>query len=189
MLAPVHLLSYSALLGMQLWQSFAVTKITFQALPRSAFTTLNKRIFRAYFLTQSVLVLVTAVTTPTNNLLTLLSWLPLLRATTTTTTTSDNSSSPSTATWGITFAIMSVSSLLNLFLWEPRSRQAMIDRTHQETRDGRNKQPLALEPTPEMQAVNKRFKRSHAMCIHLNLVTIGSTLFWGWVLAARLRFE
>ncbi|KAJ1327818.1 DUF4149 domain-containing protein [Microdochium nivale] len=157
MLAPVHLVSYSTLLGMQLWQSFAVTKITFHALPRSAFTTLNKRIFRVYFLGQAALVLITATTA-----------LALFAPT------------PSAI---ITFAVMAASSLFNLVLWEPRARQAMIDRIHQQTRDGK----AATAPTAEMQVLNRQFSRSHAMCIHLNLVTIGATLWWGWKLAASIK--
>lgn len=187
MLAPLHLLSFSTLLGTQIWQSFAVTKIAFQSLPRSAFTTLNKRIFRAYFLGQSILVLITAITAPSNSVLENLPFRVSAEP-------SSSTDQRAITTWAATFAVMACSSLLNLFLWEPRSRRAMIDRTHQETRDGG---PLKhargteedIEPTPEMQAVQKRFRRSHAMCIHLNLVTMGATLVWGWTLASRLKFD
>lgn len=184
MLAPLHLLSFSTLLGTQIWQSFAVTKIAFQSLPRSAFTTLNRRIFRAYFLGQSILVLVTAITAPSNPVL---ENLPFRIS-------AGRSSRSAVTTWAATFAVMACSSLLNLFLWEPRSRRAMIDRTHQETRDGGPAKHARgaeedIEPTPEMQAVQKRFRRSHAMCIHLNLVTMGATLVWGWTLASRLKFD
>ncbi|KXJ91283.1 hypothetical protein Micbo1qcDRAFT_225112 [Microdochium bolleyi] len=173
-LAPVHLLSYSSLLGMQLWQSFAVTKITHKALPKSAFTTLSKRIFRVYFLSQAALVLITASTAVPPQ--------------------SPSSSTSSTRTWFITFAVMTVSSVLNLLLCEPQARQAMIDRTHQETRDGLNKtgpppphnSDLLDLPTAEMQAANRRFRRTHFMCMHLNLVTLGATLFWGWKLSRAL---
>jgi len=182
MLAPLHLLSFSTLLGTQLWQTFIVTKIAFQSLPRSAFTTLNKRIFRAYFLSQSILVLITAITVPNNPVL---ESLPVRLS-------GARSIDQGATTWAATFTIMASSSLLNLFLWEPRSRRAMIDRIHQETRDRDSKKHSraeSLEPTPEMQAVQKRFKRSHAICIHLNLVTIGATLFWGWTLASKLKFD
>lgn len=38
-------------------------------------------------------------------------------------------------------------------------------------------------------ALNKAFRRSHAMSIHLNLVTIGALVIYGWRLALRLKVE
>jgi hypothetical protein len=63
-LAPVHLLAYSALLGTELYQTFVLTKASYQALPRSAFTTLQKKLFPIYFQSQSLLLFVVAVSTP-----------------------------------------------------------------------------------------------------------------------------
>lgn len=40
----------------------------------------------------------------------------------------------------------------------------------------------------EMEVLNKAFSRAHAMSIHLNLVTIGATLWWGWQLVSKLQF-
>jgi hypothetical protein len=38
----------------------------------------------------------------------------------------------------------------------------------------------------EMQGLNKSFSRAHAMSIHLNLIAIVATLFYGWQLSSRL---
>jgi hypothetical protein len=61
-LAPYHMISYSTLLGTTLYQTFVVTKVGYQALPISAFTTLQKRLFPIYFRSQSLLLLCTALT-------------------------------------------------------------------------------------------------------------------------------
>lgn len=41
----------------------------------------------------------------------------------------------------------------------------------------------------EMKNLNRSFSRNHAMCIHLNLITIVATLWYGWRLASRMKFE
>lgn len=40
----------------------------------------------------------------------------------------------------------------------------------------------------EMLVLNRAFSRAHAMSIHLNLITIGATLWYGWQLASKLQF-
>jgi hypothetical protein len=42
-------------------------------------------------------------------------------------------------------------------------------------------------PSEEMKRLNRLFSKSHAMCIHLNLVTMGAILFYGWRLASRIN--
>lgn len=110
-LAPLHLLSFSGLLGTQLYQTFVVTKICFTSLPRSAFTTLQKKLFPIYFRSQSLLLLLTVVTIPSRGPLTLLA---------------------SKAAW-IPFTIAGVTATLNWLIYGPRTRQLMIERTHQGT--------------------------------------------------------
>jgi hypothetical protein len=39
------------------------------------------------------------------------------------------------------------------------------------------------------EALNKAFHRCHAMSLHLNLVTIGALIAYGWRLALRLKAE
>lgn len=106
---PAHLLCFSSLLGTQLHQTFVITKVCFQVLPRPSFVRLQRQIFPVYFRIQSILLLFTALTYPPFGPLSLAQhksdWVPLL-----------------VGGW---------SALLNLFLFGPRTRQAMIDRSEQ----------------------------------------------------------
>ncbi|KAI8955046.1 hypothetical protein F4801DRAFT_530959 [Xylaria longipes] len=178
LLAPLHLLSFSTLLGTQLYQTFVVTKICYVSLPRSAFTTLQKRLFPIYFRGQSLLLLLTIVTIPPYGPVTLIAnkvaWIP--------------------------FAFAGVTAALNLLVYGPRTRQLIIERIHQETRDGLHKQTtddvdvdvdvdVVETPSLEMQRLHRSFSRNHAMSIHLNLLTIGAMLWWGWKLASSLSLE
>jgi hypothetical protein len=43
--------------------------------------------------------------------------------------------------------------------------------------------------TDDMKRLNRSFSRAHAMCIHLNLITIGATLLYGWRLATKLTVD
>ncbi|CAK1363567.1 unnamed protein product [Cercospora beticola] len=108
-LAPYHLLSYGILLGTTVYQSFVNTKVCYQALPASAFTTLQKRIFPVYFQIQTALLIVTVLTAPPYGPVLLIQkkrdWVPLVFAS------------------GMT--------LLNLFIYGPRTQTAMMERIHQ----------------------------------------------------------
>lgn len=42
------------------------------------------------------------------------------------------------------------------------------------------------KPSEDMKRLNRVFSKNHAMSIHLNLITIGSVLFHGWILASSL---
>jgi len=57
-----------------------------------------------------------------------------------------------------------------------------------ETSDGR-KPNDGLADSQEMHAVKRAFSRAHAMSIHLNLITIGATLWYGWRLASKLGVD
>lgn len=164
-LAPLHLLSYSALLGTELYQTFVNTKVCYQTLPRSAFTTLQKHLFPIYFRGQTLLLLLTAATIPPYGPFTL---------------------QASKSNW-VPFSIAGVTAILNLVIYGPRTRQLMIDRIHQETRDGR-KSNDPTELSDDMKTLNRSFSRNHAMSIHLNLISIGAMIWWGWKLASRLDF-
>jgi hypothetical protein len=43
--------------------------------------------------------------------------------------------------------------------------------------------------SPEMQRLRKVFSRNHAMSIHLNLISIGAMVFYGWRFASRLAVD
>ena len=54
-----------------------------------------------------------------------------------------------------------------------------------ETRDG--KKFNDPECSQAMKAKNKAFSRAHAMSIHLNLLAIGATVWYGFRLASRFQ--
>lgn len=104
-LAPAHLFAYATLLGTQLYQSFVIVKVAYQALPADSFTTLQKHVFPVYFRCQSVLLVLTAITFP-HGLLALArkkgDWIP--------------------------FVIAGTTSLLNLMVYGPRTSRLMMRR-------------------------------------------------------------
>jgi hypothetical protein len=110
-IAPVHLLTYSALLGTELYQSFVMTKLAYQSLSRSAFTSLQKRVFPVYFQGQSLLLITVALTVPPYGPASLVrskrDWIPL--------------------------AIAGGTAGLNLLVYGPRTKDLMIQRVHQGT--------------------------------------------------------
>ncbi|CAI9629715.1 unnamed protein product [Alternaria burnsii] len=158
-LPPAHLLAYSTLLGTELYQSFVMTKVAYQALPRSAFTTLQKRVFPIYFQSQSILLLVVAATFPPHGPISIFQ---------------------KRGDW-IAFAIAGVTAGFNLIVFGPRTQALMIERVHQSQLKG--------TMSDDMKVLNRAFSRAHAMSIHLNLITIGATLWYGLRLASNLHFE
>lgn len=107
-MAPLHLLAYSTLLGAELYQSFVITKLAFQSLPRSAFTSLQKRVFPVYFRGQNLLLAAVALTLPPSGPVSLFNM-----------------------GYSVTFAIAGGTALLNLLVYGPRTQQLMIERIHQ----------------------------------------------------------
>ncbi|KAL8978334.1 MAG: hypothetical protein Q9177_006428, partial [Variospora cf. flavescens] len=89
--------------------TFVMTKVCYHALPMSAFTTLQKRVFPLYFRLQSLLLLLTAVTHPPHG--------PLSLA------TSFGDLAP--------MVLGGAMAGLNLLVWGPRTQDAMIERIHQ----------------------------------------------------------
>lgn len=178
LLAPVHLLSFSTLLGSQLYQTFIITKVTFKHLPRTPYINLQKNLFPIFFQGQALLLFLTAITLPPYGALSLIEhksdWIP--------------------------FAISGLVSGLNLMVFGPRTRQLMLDRVEQGklllclcrikangigTLEGKTVEG----PSSAMEAIKKRFRTSHAMCIHLNLIGLGAHLWYTWRLASRLDFS
>ena len=110
-LAPYHLLGFSALLGTEIYQTFFMTKVCYQALPISAFTTLQKKVFPLYFSLQGFLVAFTIATYPPYGIASLSNSLVDLSL----------------------LSFTGVMSLLNIFLYGPRTTSAMVERIHQGT--------------------------------------------------------
>ncbi|VUC30971.1 unnamed protein product [Clonostachys rosea] len=163
---PAHLLCYSALLGTELYQSFVMTKICFLVLPRKPFIALQARVFPVYFRIQSLLLVLLAVTTPSHGLLSLIgrksSWVPML--------------------------VSVGTAALNLFLYGPRTSRAMISVQQQGIAAADDQTELSeREPlNQEKAALRKKFSKNHAMSIHLNLISIIATLWYGWGLSIKL---
>ncbi|KAI1070175.1 hypothetical protein LB507_008013 [Fusarium sp. FIESC RH6] len=159
--APIHLLSFSTLIGSQLYQTFIVTKVAFKHLPRTPYVAFQKHIFPIYFQSQALLLFLAAVTLPPYGPFSLIQhksdWIP--------------------------FAVSSIVAGLNLMVFGPRTRKLMLDRVEQGTVDAKS-----LEgPSPAMQVLKKKFRTTHAMCIHLNLIGLGAQLWYTWRLASRLE--
>ena len=105
-LAPIHIISYSLLLGTQFYQTFINTKLCFQALPRPAFISLQKRLFPVYFRMQSSLLL-----------LTILTYLPF-----------GPYSLFHDVVGIVCFSLAGLTALLNLFIYGPGTRKVMLER-------------------------------------------------------------
>ncbi|KAL5453218.1 hypothetical protein PMIN07_008082 [Paraphaeosphaeria minitans] len=156
-LAPAHFFAYATLLGAQLYQSFVVVKIAYEALPAQAFTSLQKRVFPIYFRRQTALLILTAITFPHGPLALIKrkgDWVP--------------------------FFVAGATALLNLAVYGPRTSRLMMRR-----------RVLAdqIDDNKELPGVNRAFSWNHAMSVHLNIGTIGATLWYGWRLASKLNFE
>ena len=162
-----------------------MTKLCFLALPMPQFTTLQRRVFPVYFNMQTVLVVLVAATHPPSSLSSLVGGKRRL---------SD----------ALPLLCTLLPAILNNLVYGPRCIQTMIARAHQglfrplrseiivqlelrilETRDGRkfnDKENMSVE----MQKCNRAFSKAHAMSIHLNLIAIISTVWYGFSLASRL---
>lgn len=125
-IASYHIMLFGTLLGTELFQvrlcvnlkgeplltvlqTFIMTKICYNALPMSAFTTLQKRVFPAYFRIQSLLILSTAITHPPYGPVSLGTSLGDL----------------------IPLSFGGAMAALNLSMWGPRTLEAMVERIHQ----------------------------------------------------------
>ncbi|KAJ6110775.1 hypothetical protein N7486_003010 [Penicillium sp. IBT 16267x] len=156
-LLPYHLLSYGALLGTELYQSFVNTKLCYRHLPMREFLGLNKRIFPVYFTCQIGLAALTAATRPPYSIVSLATdlW--------------------SAAPLGIVVAMGS----LNYFVFGPKTttvsfvRRALHEKeNHSVDVDGQ-----------KIQRVNRDFSRNHAMTIHLNAIALVATVWYGFSLS------
>ncbi|KAF2439043.1 hypothetical protein P171DRAFT_422601 [Karstenula rhodostoma CBS 690.94] len=152
-LAPAHLFAYATLLGTQLYQSFVMVKVAYQGLPPEAFTTLQKNVFPVYFCGQSALLILTAITFPHG---------PLALA--------------KKKGDCIPFVVAGATAFLNLAVYGPRTSRLMMRRR---VLANRHEDAVKLHGGRELPEVNRAFSRNHAMSIHLNIITIGATLWYG----------
>ncbi|KAK0786415.1 hypothetical protein LTR02_012549 [Friedmanniomyces endolithicus] len=173
-----HLLTYGTLLG----------SISYTALPRPQFSTLQQAIFPPYFTLQTLLPLVLALTWP-------------------------GESHHTTATLGlrgsgdvagrlnagysgllakanfwdalVPIAMMFGTSLLNLAVLGPATTRVMRRRKQQETRDGKRYYEAGPK-SEEMQKLNSSFTYLHSAASLSNLVGTGAMIFYGFVLAEKM---
>jgi hypothetical protein len=108
-LAPYNLLLYSTLLGTELYQTFVMTKLTYNALPISMFRSLQKRVFPVYFRSQTSMIVLVALTVPPHG-----PW----------------SLTQNIASY-IALGIAGVTAALNLMVYGPATQEAMVAVTHQ----------------------------------------------------------
>lgn len=141
-LGALHILSFSTLLGTDLYQTFFLTGIAFRSLPRAAFTTLQKRVFPVYFRLQTGLVLLAAVTVPWRGLHGVPALDGGLGQNSGQSLGAGEGTLASLASSGglgllqskydwIPFLVAGGTAVLNLVVYEPRTRRAMMERIHQ----------------------------------------------------------
>jgi hypothetical protein len=174
--SPYHVLLYGTLLGTEIFQSFIAGIVSFRALPRPAFATLQSALFPIYFSMQSVLPVLLAVTLP--EMRTAIGRIPagipgVLHK--------DNR-------WRVLtpFVTIFVTGLVNRFYLEPLTTKTMRSRKSQEVRDGKK----AYDEGPhseEMQRLNKRFGILHGASSLINVVGCVATVVYGFYLGDRME--
>ncbi|KAF2237230.1 hypothetical protein EV356DRAFT_496797 [Viridothelium virens] len=79
---------------------------------------------------------------------------------------------------------MFVTSLVNWVFVGPRTTQVMIQRKHQETRDGKKSYDNGPH-SPEMAKLNKDFGLLHSASTLLNLSGLGAMVWYGFTIASE----
>ncbi|KAH6633706.1 hypothetical protein C7974DRAFT_177043 [Boeremia exigua] len=175
--ATYHLLSYGTLLGSTLFQSFISGVVAYRVLPRPQFSTLQKHTFPVYFTLQTAAPVALLLTYPSGPS----RLLPVLSSAHVLPTPTDNLSSYLIAT-------MFATALANLVYLGPQTTRVMVERKHQETRDGK----AAYDKGPHsvaMQKLNTRFSVLHSVSSVVNLVGLGAMVWYAAVLGGGLRVE
>ncbi|CAH0027651.1 unnamed protein product [Clonostachys rhizophaga] len=168
--APVHLVCFFALLGTEVHQSLITAKKYFHALRRDKSLTSHEQVSPVLIRAQSILLILVAVTVPSHGLLSLVehksSWIPLV--------------------------IISYATALNVFLFHPRASRALSDLQLQSGFVNLRRSGIAntsgkaseTEPlNPNVAALEKSFRRNRAATVHLNIITVMATIWYGCGLA------
>ena len=161
--------SYGTLLGSEVFQTFIGGIVAFRVLPRPSFSVLQQSLFPIYFAMQTALAALLALTHPSSSGS---DTLPLFA------TAHDTTAATS-------FSVILVCGFLNWFLVGPATVRAMRDRKVQETRDGKK----YYDPGPKSEAMkllNKRFGALHGLSTVINLMALGATIYYGFMLGSRL---
>lgn len=90
--------------------------------------------------------------------------------------------------WTVLAPIATVFALnaANLLWAGPVTTRIMKERKHQETRDGKKYYEQGPQ-SKEMQRLNRAFSRMHGVSALTNLVGLGITVWYGFLLAERLQ--
>ncbi|KAK5136406.1 hypothetical protein LTR08_003532 [Meristemomyces frigidus] len=175
-----HILTYGTLLGSNLFQTFMNGPIAFTALPRAQFSTLQQAIFPPYFVLQTALPLVLALTWPGERAASLGGMVARTSA-------GYRGLMEEGNVWTalVPVAIMCGTSLLNLVVLGPATTKVMRERKHQETRDGKRYHDAGPKTT-EMQRLNSSFNYLHSLSSLVNLLGTGAMIYYGFMLAEKL---
>ena len=163
--------SYGTLLGTQIFNSFIAGIVSFAALPRPQFASLQSKLFPVYFSMQTALPVVLAVTYPGDSL----------------TSSSISGVLDLSTRYSVLAPIvtMGICGAANLLVIGPATTKCMRERKHQETRDGK-KSYDAGPHSPEMQRLNKQFGKLHGASSIVNLISVIATIVYGVTLGNRL---
>lgn len=184
--APYHIISYGTLLGSSIYQSFVNGIVSYRALSRPQFATLQAALTPVYFALQTALPVLMALTYPGVKT-------PSSSSSPLTTTTDPSPSSlpgfleaKNRYTVLAPIATVFVLNAANLLWAGPVTTRIMKERKRQETRDGKKYH----DPGPhsgEMQRLNRAFGQMHGVSALTNLVGLGVTVWYGVLLAERLQ--
>ncbi|QDS74046.1 hypothetical protein FKW77_009190 [Venturia effusa] len=167
-----HILSYGTLLGTSIFQSFVGGILSYRALPRPQFATLQTALFPTYFGMQTILPVIMALT---------------YKAPTPTSTTHGLNALLTAPSQGPLYAItgMALCGLTNWLILGPMTTATMKVRKHQETRDGKKCYDAGPQ-SREMQALNRKFSVLHGVSSLVNMVEVVVLFWYGGVLGGRL---
>ncbi|KAF6237294.1 hypothetical protein HO173_004763 [Letharia columbiana] len=179
--APYHIISYGTLLGSSIYQSFINGIVSYRALSRPQFATLQAALTPVYFALQTALPVIMALTYPGVKSLSSLSG-------NTTESSSLSGVLQERNRWTVLAPIATVFALnaANLLWAGPVTTRIMKERKHQETRDGKKYYEQGPQ-SKEMQRLNRAFSRMHGVSALTNLVGLGITVWYGFLLAERLQ--
>lgn len=154
-----------------MFNSFVAGIVSFKALPRPQFATLQSKLFPIYFAMQTALPVAMAATYPGG---------PLTPSSISGVLDSRNQYSVLTP-----IATIFVCAVANMVVIGPATTKCMKERKHQETRDGK-KSYDAGPHSAEMQALNKRFGKLHGASSLANIIACIATVVYGVHLGNRL---
>ena len=168
--------SYGTLLGSSIYQSFINGIVSYRALSRPQFSTLQAALTPVYFALQTALPVLMALTYPG------------VKSLTATEASSLRGLLQEQNRYTVLAPIATICALnaINLLWAGPVTTRIMKERKHQETRDGKKYYDQGTQ-SKEMQRLNRAFGRMHGVSAVTNLVGLGVTVFYGFLLAERLQ--